>query len=115
MTMDTFWQDLNYVLRRLRQTPGFTASVIVTFALGVGANTTIFSFLDRVLLRPPNGVVDPGHVYRVYRNEPHSRWAVNGIAASDRFGYPEYAALRNALDGYHLLAITPTTDSTPRL
>jgi len=65
-------QDLAYVGRGLRRTPGFTAAVVLTLALGIGANATMFGVVDHLLLSPPPHVNEPDDVVRlqVHRMSP---------------------------------------------
>src|SRR3954468_7645575 len=73
--MDTLLQDLKYAVRTLRRTPAFTLAAVACLALGIGANTAIFSVIDGILLRPLP-FKDPGSLVMV--------WETNRAQGRDR-------------------------------
>jgi predicted permease len=85
--METLLQDIRYGLRMLRKSPGFTAIAVFTLALGIGANTTIFSMVNSFLLRPLP-VPDPGQITALSQVEKDG---TNNSA----FSVAEYRDVRN--------------------
>ena len=100
-------QDLRYTMRRLIKTPAFTLIVIATLALGIGANTAIFSLLDAVVLKPlPVAAVD--ELVMLHENGPEGVADVTGgTGRYNRFSGPRFQRLEQALgDRGSLAAVT---------
>jgi predicted permease len=90
-------QDLRHTMRGLARSPGFTVMVVVTLALGIGANAAVFSVLDRLFLTYPDGVVHPEQIHRMEVHTTNRRTGtpqVRGVLS-----YPEYKELAQALPG----------------
>ncbi len=79
--MRNLWHDIRYALRQLRKSPGFTLTVIVTLALGIGANTAIFTLIQGILLRS----LPVANTALLYRIGDDNKCCVDG-------GFPEDAA-----------------------
>jgi predicted permease len=90
--MHSFWQDLRYAARTLRNSPGFTIIAVVTLGLGMAVNTTVFSVINGLLLRP----------LPVPRAEQIAAISMQqtGIPGLQRFSYPDYRDLRQQADGF---------------
>src|SRR5271165_7598776 len=89
--MPALFHDLRYAFRQLRKTPGFTLVCILTLALGIGANTAVFSVMNAVLLRSLP-VADPSRV--VYLRTSNPPRGTGTIDSNQTFSYPVYDALR---------------------
>jgi putative ABC transport system permease protein len=71
--VESLWQDIRYGARSLRRNPGFTLVAALTLALGVGANTAIFTVANTVMLRPLP-FQDPGRLVRLWESNPEKGW-----------------------------------------
>jgi predicted permease len=92
-------QDLQYAARMLRKNPGFTAVAVVTLALGIGVNASVFSLLDFVLLRPLS-VPEPDRVTVATRGDVPF------------FSYPDYVDFRDRNESFAGLAASNLTESS---
>src|ERR1700704_1977412 len=84
--VDATLQDFRYALRLLRRNPLFALTAAMSLAIGIGANTTIFTIVNALLLRPPAGISDPGRLVDIGRSQ-------NGTDF-DNNSYPNYLDVR---------------------
>ncbi len=100
--MTTLWQDICYGLRMLVKNPGFTLVAIITMALGIGANTAIFSVVNGVLLRPLP-YPEPQRLVTMRSN----------MSVPDMFDFQERAQSFESGGGWVLQALDYTGGSEP--
>ncbi len=98
--METLFQDLRYAVRGMRKSPGFTAVAVVSLALGIGANTSIFSVVNTLLLKPLP-FKNPDQLAQVFRQTDESG---KGVEASELWSYPKFTALRDNNDSFDQVA-----------
>jgi predicted permease len=90
--MNSFWQDVRYSLRMIAKAPGYAAIAILTLALGIGANTTIFSWINSTLLNPIPGLASPSEVVALTLGR--------GDAAPFPFTYPDFESMRDGQQSF---------------
>lgn len=110
--MDSWLQDLRYTVRAMLKSPGFTTVTILSLALGIGANTSIFSVVNTLLLKPLP-YRSPERLAQVFleHEEPGK-----GIESSELWSYPKFTALRDNNEAFEDVAAVsdlnfPVTDS----
>ena len=96
MLLDVLLRDTRYALRTLARSPGYAAAAILTLALGIGANTAIFSSIDEILFRPPN-LPQPEQLAQVYS---FNRKTSTYVSSS----YPDYLDFRQQARSFENLA-----------
>jgi predicted permease len=104
--LDTTVQDVRFAWRMMRKAPGFTAAAILSLALGIGANTAIFTLVEAVMLRTVP-IADPGRLYYL------AHGTGDNPGTSSNYGlFEQYAALTGVFDGitaYNTNAFKVTT------
>jgi putative ABC transport system permease protein len=105
-------QDVRYAFRMLRKSPGFTSVVVLTLALGIGANATIFSVINAVLLRPlPYS--QPEQLVRIYESNPGKGWPTFSVSPPNFLDWHAQSHLIEKMAAYEPNGYSYTSGDTP--
>ena len=111
--LETLFQDLRYALRMLRKSPGFTTVAVLTLALGIGANSAVFSAIDAVLLKPlpfPDG----DQLMRISQYNPKIHGGANPFVAPMRLeDWNRMNSTFQAITGYYTEDDSETSGTLP--
>jgi len=113
--MHNIWQDLKYAFRVLRKNPGFALGAIIVLALGIGANSAIFSVVNAVLLRPLP-YTDPERISMIYHVPPQKSFPGMKIFAVSPANYLDWKSQSSAFDAmsiFHGTTMTVTGKDQP--
>src|SRR5215471_8286135 len=105
-------RDLRYALRMLLKSPGFTAVAILTLALGIGANTAVFSVVDAVLLRPLP-YKSPEQLMTISETLPLQGADVVGVAAAEYLDYRDHNRSFSETASFESAGYNLTGEGTP--
>jgi len=109
--MQDLWQDIRYGLRVLAKNSGFTAIAIITLALGIGANTAIFSLMNQVLLRRLP-VKNPDEIVVLHAPGPKTGRVSSDGDDTESFSYPMYKGLRDGAANVTSILARSTFDAS---
>src|SRR5271167_1412424 len=98
--MSTFIQDIRYALRGLTKTPLFTGVAVLSLALGIGANSAVFSLMDQVLLRALP-IKHPEQLVLFSSPGMRAGWMQSNYSDQYAFSYPEYREFRDHAAGFN--------------
>jgi len=110
--LETLLQDSSYAFRQLRKSPAFALAAILTLALGIGANSAIFTVVKAVLLNPLP-YKDPDHLVMVWERNLHRGWPHNIVSAANFVYWREHNHVFTDMAAFKVRAFALTGSGDP--